>query len=106
MRKGFAFRARLCSGGGELHYLRTFQIGRSFYSIRSFLRWDLFRRRRGCLLRDLTWLGRFDQSGWIRECDEWRRWMEVNLNTERSEVVVMHGSPRGLAPAMPERRPV
>lgn len=55
MRKGFAFRARLCSGGGELHYLRTFQIGRSFYSIRSFLRWDLFRRRRGCLLRELTW---------------------------------------------------
>lgn len=36
-------------------WVLTFQIGRSFYSIRSFLRWDLFRRRRGCLLRDLTW---------------------------------------------------
>lgn len=105
MRKLFAFSARLCSGGGELHDLRTFQIGRSFYSIRSFLRWDLFRRRRGCLLRDLTWLRRFDQSGWIRECDEWRRWMEVK-NTERSEVVMMHGSTRGLAPARPERCPV
>lgn len=31
--------------------------------------------------------------------------MEVK-NTERSEVVVMHGSTRGLAPARPERRPV